>query len=101
VTRITKWKWVITAALREESLELFRELWNLAARRIRYRTGCFARSCCMKTLKVSLIGSAVGTGAWMLGLSRMMWPAHPMLAVLLLTLGTTFALMYFWPEPQQ
>jgi hypothetical protein len=55
----------------------------------------------MKTLKASLMGSAIGTGAWLLGLARLMWPEHPQGAVLLLTLGTTFLFMYVWREPQQ
>ena len=55
----------------------------------------------MKTLKASLVASIIGTGAWMLGLTRMMWPAHPIIADLLLTVGATFALMYAWPEPQK
>ena len=55
----------------------------------------------MKTLKASLIASAIGTGAWMLGLTRMMWPAHPQLACFFLTLGATLVLLYAWPEPQK
>jgi hypothetical protein len=55
----------------------------------------------VKTLKASLLASAIGTGAWMLGLTRAMWPAHPQLAVFFLTLGATAILMYVWPEPQK
>lgn len=55
----------------------------------------------MKTLKASLLASAVGTGAWILGLTRMMWPAHPWWAVFFLTLGSTFVILYAWPEPQK
>lgn len=55
----------------------------------------------MKTLKASLIASAIGTGAWMLGLTRVMSPAHPQLAVFFLTLGATVVLMYAWPGPQK
>jgi hypothetical protein len=36
----------------------------------------------------------------MLGLTRAMWPAHPTLAVLFLTVGATAFLMYVLPEPQ-
>lgn len=53
----------------------------------------------MRTLKVSLVASVIGTGAWMLGLTRAMWPAHPQLAVFFLTLASAVVLMYFWPEP--
>jgi len=55
----------------------------------------------VRTLKASLLASAIGTGAWILGLTRAMWPAHPMLAVFFLTLGATAILMYIWPEPQE
>ncbi len=55
----------------------------------------------MKTLKVSLIASVIGIGAWMLGLMRAIWPAHPQLAAFFLTLGITFVLMYVWPEPEK
>jgi len=55
----------------------------------------------VKTLKASLLASAIGTGAWMLGLTHAMWPAHPQLAVFFLTLGATGILMYVWPEPQK
>jgi hypothetical protein len=55
----------------------------------------------MKTLKASLMASAIGTGAWLLGLTRIMWPAHPQWAVFFLTVGATFVLRYCWPEPRQ
>jgi hypothetical protein len=46
----------------------------------------------VKTLKASLLASAIGTGAWILGLTRAMWPAHPQLAVFFLTIGATAVL---------
>jgi hypothetical protein len=59
----------------------------------------------VKALKASLLASAIGTGAWMLGLTHAMWPAHPQLAVFFLTLGATaimmYIMMYIWPEPQK
>jgi len=36
----------------------------------------------------------------MLGLTRAMWPGHPVLAVFFLTVGATAILMYILPEPQ-
>jgi hypothetical protein len=51
----------------------------------------------MKTLKISLIGTAVGLGAWILGIGHMLWPAHPQWAGFLLTLGTTIAVQICWP----
>jgi len=54
----------------------------------------------MKTLKVSLIatliGTAVGLGSWMLGLGRVLWPAHPQMASFLLTLVTTIVIQMNW-----
>ena len=55
----------------------------------------------MKTLKGSLVASAIGTGAWLLGLTHKIWPAHPQWGVFFLTIGATVVLMYIWPEPQE
>jgi hypothetical protein len=46
----------------------------------------------MKTLKISLFASAIGTLAWAIGLTRDLWPAHPLWAAFLLTLGATIIL---------
>jgi hypothetical protein len=35
------------------------------------------------------VGTAVGTGGWILGLGNWLSPAHPMWALLFLTLGAT------------
>jgi hypothetical protein len=55
----------------------------------------------MKTLKASLLASAIGTGAWMLGLTHKIWPAHPQWAVFFLTIGATAVLIYVLPESQK
>ena len=55
----------------------------------------------MRTLKASLLASAIATGAWLLGVTRKMWPAHPQWAVFFLTIGATLLLMYILPEPQE
>lgn len=55
----------------------------------------------MKTLRASLAASVIGTGAWMLGLARLLWPAHPNLAAFLITLFVTIVLMYVWPDPEK
>jgi hypothetical protein len=56
----------------------------------------------MKTLKLSLIassiGSAVGLSSWALGLGQFMWPAHPQMANFLLTLVTTIVIQIAWPR---
>jgi hypothetical protein len=51
----------------------------------------------MKTLKVSLLATGIGTGAWLLGVDRIIWPAHPGWAAFLLTLGATVVLMSVVP----
>ncbi len=55
----------------------------------------------MKTLKASLLASAIGTVAWLLGVTRKIWPAHPQWAVFFLTIGATVVLMYVLPEPEK
>jgi len=55
----------------------------------------------MKSLKASLLASAVGTGAWLMGVAGQMWPAHPMWAVFFLTIGVMAFLMYALPEARQ
>jgi len=52
----------------------------------------------MKTLKVSLLASVLGTVAWMLGLGHKIWPAHPQWAVFFLTLTATIVLSYAWED---
>jgi hypothetical protein len=56
----------------------------------------------MKTLKISLIasciGTAVGLGAWIFGLGQIIWPAHPQMACFLLTLVTTIVIQVAWPR---
>jgi hypothetical protein len=51
----------------------------------------------MKTLKVSLIGTAAGLAAWFFGIGHILWPAHPQIAGFLLTLGTTIVAQICWP----
>jgi hypothetical protein len=55
----------------------------------------------MRTLKASLSASVIGTGAWMLGLTDKMWPAHPQWAAFFLTIGATTVLMYALPRPRR
>jgi hypothetical protein len=35
--------------------------------------------------KATIIATIVGTGAWLLGLSHALWPAHPMMMTFILT----------------
>jgi hypothetical protein len=50
------------------------------------------------TWKASLVGSVVGIVAWLLGLGNDIWPAHPQLALLLLTLIATMVMMGVWSK---
>ncbi|HEY6768525.1 MAG TPA: hypothetical protein VI386_27520 [Candidatus Sulfotelmatobacter sp.] len=56
----------------------------------------------MKTLRVSLIasmiGTAVGLGSWVFGLGNRIWPLHPQMASFLLTLVTTIVIQISWPR---
>ena len=45
------------------------------------------------TLKASLVASAIGTGAWFFGISSMIWPTHPILADIAITVAATFIFM--------
>jgi hypothetical protein len=55
----------------------------------------------MKTLKVSLLATVIGLGAWFLGLGRDIWPAHPLWAAFLLTLGASIILMRVVPGKER
>ncbi len=56
----------------------------------------------MRTLKVTsiatVVGTAVGLGAWLSGLGRMLWPGHPQLACFLLTIVTGIVVQVSWPK---
>ena len=56
------------------------------------------RTSAKSTLMASLIGSAAGTGAWLLGVGDLVWPAHPQVAVFLLTIICTVVIMQVWPD---
>jgi hypothetical protein len=55
----------------------------------------------MKTLKASLFASAIGTGAWMSGVTNKIWPEHPQWAAFFLTIAATMILLYVWPEAEE
>ena len=50
------------------------------------------------TLIASLIASAAGIGAWLFGVGKLIWPAHPQLAVFFLTIVCTVVLMIALPH---
>lgn len=53
------------------------------------------------TLAASLIGSAAGIGAWLFGLGDVIWPAHPQMAIFVLTIAVTVVMMKLWPVAGQ
>ena len=55
----------------------------------------------MKTLKASLVGSAVGIVAWLAGITSYIWHAHPQWAGFFLTIAATLVMMGILPETQK
>ena len=49
------------------------------------------------TLIATVIGTAVGFGAWALNLTRIVWPEHPQVAGFFLTVIATIAIQLVWP----
>jgi hypothetical protein len=49
------------------------------------------------TLAATLIATGAGTGVWISGLSATIWPAHPQLAVLAVTIVTGMVVKQVWP----
>jgi hypothetical protein len=58
----------------------------------------------MRALKISLIASSIGTAAgfwaWYFNLTRMLWPEHPQLAGIFLTIVVTIGIQVCWPSDQ-
>jgi len=56
----------------------------------------------MRTLKITLIATAIATAAsfWAeeLGLMQKLWPEHPQVASFILCLLTCVAVQLFWPK---
>jgi hypothetical protein len=54
----------------------------------------------MKILKISLAATIASILAWRLRLPHRIWPAHPQLADLVMTLIIYVALQFAWSDPQ-
>jgi len=52
----------------------------------------------MKILKITLVATVAGIAVGYLGISRALWPAHPIFAGFLITLVLTVILQYAWPS---
>ena len=48
------------------------------------------------SIKATLIATVVGTAAWLFGASHLLWPAHPMIATLILTIVTYVVFQRAW-----
>lgn len=49
------------------------------------------------TLAATLIATAAGIAAWFTGLTRAMWPPHPQICALLITVFTGIVVTQLWP----
>jgi hypothetical protein len=49
------------------------------------------------TLAATLIATAAGLGAWFFGLAQAIWPAHPQITALLITIVVSVVVKQIWP----
>jgi hypothetical protein len=49
------------------------------------------------TLAATLIATVVGTGAWLFGLAKAIWPAHPLIAAFAITFVVSVVVKQIWP----
>lgn len=49
------------------------------------------------TLAATLIATAAGVGAWLLGIAKAAWPTHPQLAAFLITIVISIVVKQIWP----
>ena len=52
------------------------------------------------TWKASLVGSLVGITAWLTGIGDWVWPGHPQMAQLLITLAVTIVAMCYFADQE-
>ncbi len=50
------------------------------------------------TLAATLIATAAGIVAWLSGLTRAMWPPHPQICALLITVFVGIVVTQLWPS---
>jgi hypothetical protein len=51
------------------------------------------------TLAATLIATAAGIGAWLFGVAKAIWPAHPQIAALVITIVVSIVVKQIWPVP--
>jgi len=49
------------------------------------------------TLAATLIGTAAGTGTWLFGFDKAIWPAHPQIAAIVITIVVCVVVKKTWP----
>jgi hypothetical protein len=49
------------------------------------------------TIAATLIATAVGVGAWFFGMAKAIWPAHPQITAILMTVVTSIVIKQLWP----
>ena len=52
-------------------------------------------------LAATLIATAAGLGAWFFGLAKAIWPAHPQIAALVITIVVSVVVKQIWPVGQK
>jgi hypothetical protein len=51
------------------------------------------------TLAATAIATAAGTGAWLFGIARAIWPDHPLIAVFVITIVVSIVVKQIWHVP--
>jgi hypothetical protein len=49
------------------------------------------------TLAATLIATAAGVGVWLFGFAKVIWPAHPQIAALAITIVVSVVVKQVWP----
>ena len=55
----------------------------------------------MKTLKISVVATIAATVGWWLRIPHKIWPAHPYLADVLVSLALCVVLQVVWSDPKK
>jgi len=50
------------------------------------------------TLAATLIATAAGLGVWLLGIAKEIWPAHPQICALIITIVVSVVVKQAWPR---
>jgi hypothetical protein len=53
-----------------------------------------------RTLAATLIATAAGLAVWLFGFAERIWPTHPQICAILITIAVSIVVMRFWPTRQ-